>query len=426
MRDLLVLLLTIGCASLGLLRPWIGVLGLALFAYLNPHTYAWGFSRSLPVYLVIFSATMAGAVFNCQERRSFPWTRETKLFLLLLCWFTVTTLAHPEFPGPAKEQWVKVMKVYLGIFPTFWLINSRQKLRWLVIVISLSFGLIGLKGGIFAVGTGFHYRVWGPPNTFYGGNNEIAMALCMTLPLLLLCAKEIDSKHVKLFFYTVFTFSVCSIVSSWSRGGLLALSAVLLALVLLGRRKWLSVPILAFAVMFAIPNMPAEWTNRMHTIETYDSDASAMSRITVWQTSIEKALASPVTGGGFQAFREALTGPHSAYFGILGEHGFFALSLWLSLLFGTMIALERLGRRAQLHEGTAWIKDYARAIQIALLGYSVGGAFLEVDYWDYFYHLVALCALLKVFLAEAQATAECEMARAEDFASGLPLRPQEF
>jgi hypothetical protein len=54
--------------------------------------------------------------------------------------------------------------------------------------------------------------------------------------------------------------------------------------------------------------------------------------------------------------------------------------------------------RALLYAEAAWIRDYSRAIQISLLGYAVGGAFLEVDYWDFFYQLVTVCVLLKVML----------------------------
>src|SRR3972149_6834646 len=234
MRDLAVLIFMIGGAFFGLTRPWLGVLSLAILGYLNPHRYAWGFSTTMPVYFIVFGATAAGILMNSQDRQSFPWTRETKLFIILLAWFTLTTFLSPDFPDAAREQWSKVMKVYIGIFPTLWLINSRERLRWLVIVIALSFGLIGLKGGIFVLGTGFNHRVWGPPGTFYGGNNEIALALNMVLPLLILCAKEVQNINIKLIFYAVFVFSIFSIIGSWSRGGLVTLCAVLGIMILMG------------------------------------------------------------------------------------------------------------------------------------------------------------------------------------------------
>lgn len=404
MRDILVVLLTVGSAFVGFIHPWIGVLALAMFAYLNPHRYAWGFSRSLPVYLVVFLSTFLGLL-RAKDRQPFPWTRETMLFVMLLAYFSLTTLWNPDFPDAAREEWVKVMKIYIGIFPTLWLINSRDRLRWLLMTIALSFGLIGLKGGVFALASGFSYRVWGPDDTFYGGNNEIGLALNMTLPLLFLCAKETEAKWAKALFYGSFILSVFSVLSTWSRGGLLTLCAVLGAMVLTGKKKWLSVPIIIVAVALLLPRLPEQWFDRMLTIKTYQEDASVLGRLDSWQFAINRALRDPLTGGGFACFSERLDS-HSAYFQVLAQHGFIALGLWLSLLFGTMIALERLRRQAISLNSAAWIRPYARAIQISLLGYSVGAAFLGAAYWDILYHLVAISAILKVQLWQAQAIQE--------------------
>jgi probable O-glycosylation ligase (exosortase A-associated) len=378
----------------------------------------------MPVYFIVFIATVLGTYFSAKDREPFPWTRETKLFALLLAWYTLTTFWDPDFPYAAREKWSLVMKIYMGIFPTFLLINSRERLRWLVMTIALSFGLIGLKGGIFAAGTGFHYRVWGPEGTFYGGNNEIALALNISLPLIMLCARETENRNAKLFFYTVFGFSICSIISSWSRGGLLTLCAVLGAMVLCGRRKWISVPLIFMAIMFALPNLPQEWFTRMETIKTYEDDQSAQSRFIAWHYAIDKAVEHPLTGGGFETFQDAWVDAHSGYFKILGEHGFFALALWLSLLFGTMIALERLRLQVILYDSVAWIKEYARAFQISLLGYAVGGCFLNVAYWDIFYHLVALTVVLKVMLGKVARASEEEWitGKAERFRK-VPAKP---
>lgn len=402
MRDLLVLAITSGGAFFGLFRPWIGVLVLAVLAYLNPHRYAWGFSRSLPVYLIVFGCTVVGMIINKKDRQPFPWTRETVLFIFLLTWFTLTTFWAPDYPQQAREKWEVVMKIYMGLIPTYVLINSRERLRWLIITIALSFGLIGFKGGIFALGTAFHHRVWGPEGTFYGGNNEIALALSTILPLVLLCTREVKNGLPRIFFFCVFGFTICAVISSWSRGGLLTVCVVLGALILCGRRKWLSIPLLGLALLLAVPNLPEEWFARMHTIQTYEEDNSAQGRIMAWRFAIDRAVAHPLTGGGFDTFLDSYVDAHSGYFKILGEHGFLALGVWVSLLFGTIVALQRLRWKALLLPDMEWVRSYARAVQISLLGFSVGGAFLNVAYWDIFYQLVAICAVMKVMVRNAE------------------------
>lgn len=77
------------------------------------------------------------------------------------------------------------MKIYISIFPHS--DDQHQgKMKWLITIIAVSFGFIGFKGGVFALAHGFSYMVQGPDDTFYGGNNEIGLALNMTLPLILL------------------------------------------------------------------------------------------------------------------------------------------------------------------------------------------------------------------------------------------------
>jgi putative inorganic carbon (HCO3(-)) transporter len=398
MRDLLVLMFTIGSAITGLLSPWLGVLALAIFDYLNPHRYAWGFSTDMPVYFIVFIGTILGLIFNGRDRQPFPWTWETRLFVVLLGWFTLTTFWNPDFPDAARTYWLRVMKIYVGIFPTLWLITTRERLRWLIIIIALSFGLVGFKGGIFALATGFQYIVWGPDGTFYGGNNEIALALNMTLPLIALSAKEARHKNAKIFFYAVFFFSVLAVISSWSRGGLLTLCAVLGAMILTSNRKWIFIPLILAAAFFILPNLPERWYSRMDTITTYEEDASVQGRFEAWRYAVERACASPLTGGGFETFRNTTHDSHNSYFEILGHHGFIALGIWLWLLIGTMVALERVRRRSRTSDNSAWMQPYARAIQISLLGYAVGGSSLGVAYWDIFYHLIAMSVLLKVML----------------------------
>ena len=401
MRDILVILFTCGSAVLALFRPWMGVLALAVLAYLNPHRYAWGISREMSPYLIVFIGTTVGLMLNHKERQPFPWTRETVLFVLLLCWFTLTTFTNPDFPIVAHTQYVKVMKIYLGVFPMFWLINDYRKLRWLLITVSLSFGFIGFKGGVFALATGFNYRVWGPENTFYGGNNEIGLVLCMMLPLLLLFYNEVEKKWAKYLFLSTFAFSACAIISTWSRGALLTICAVLGLILLRSKSKLLAIPIFLIIFIFAIPNLPTEWFDRMNTISTYEEDASAMGRIEVWGYAFDRAVSSPLRGGGFETFYLQPHDAHSAYFEILGEHGFVALFLWLSLVFGTIYSLWRTSITSRDLVGFEWVSRYASALQISLVGYAVGSVFLGTAYWEILYQLIGICALIKVFVGRA-------------------------
>src|SRR3546814_19073300 len=85
----------------------------------------------------------------------------------------------------------------------------------------------------------------------------------------------------------------------------------------------------------------------MQTIETYQEDGSALSRLEVWGFALKLTKDSPIVGGGFRvSYNDAIslnyvpdarTGRgrnyHSVYFVIPGELGSVGLSIYLALLF---------------------------------------------------------------------------------------------
>ena len=108
--------------------------------------------------------------------------------------------------------------------------------------------------------------------------------------------------------------------------------------------------------------MPQEWYDRMSTIETYEQDTSAMSRINAWWTAYNLAK-DRVTGGGFDTFHARryliLYAPdptstpdvHSIYFEIMGEHGFIGFTMFMLLAWFTWNTGNRIRRLAKDKRG---------------------------------------------------------------------------
>ena len=128
-------------------------------------------------------------------------------------------------------------------------------------------------------------------------------------------------------------------------------------------------------------------------------DSSARSRFNSWTYSWRLALDYPVTGGGFEAYTQSLFnlyapnpqdvhGPHSIYFGVLAEHGFVGLALYLSLVFSSFLTLRRVGRQAR-RWGDIRTANYATMLQMSLIGFLASGAFLGRAYFDYYFTVVA-------------------------------------
>jgi hypothetical protein len=47
-----------------------------------------------------------------------------------------------------------------------------------------------------------------------------------------------------------------------------------------------------------------------------------------------------------------------------------------------------------------WAADLNRALQVSLIGYAVGGAFLGLAYFDYYYHLLAIIVLMRTLVTK--------------------------
>ncbi|MGD2118989.1 MAG: putative O-glycosylation ligase, exosortase A system-associated [Chromatiales bacterium] len=401
MRDIVVLIFLGVCILMSLKKAWYGVIALAIFSYLNPHAYAWGFVRTLPAYQILFLVVAAKAFMaDKSEKQSLPNDWRIPAFIALWVWFFITS-TQAYFPGAAWERFWFVSKIYIPFIFTLILINTREKLFYLIATIAASIGIVAFKGGFFAILSGFGHRVYGPPATQFYENNAFAVAVLINIPLVLLVAKNLKHRFAK-FIPLTLPFMFASSLSSWSRGALLTLVVLTLMLLWHSKRKWLVLPLMIVGVLLVVPQLPEEWFGRMHTLETYQEDESAMSRIRTWRDGWNHTLNHPIFGAGFEGWRYVTERDwHSSYVEMFSEHGFLAFGIWLSMILGTLWSLTKLPRQTKGIEGLEWVRDYSYAIRMSLICYMVGTAFLGLSYWDLLYHLIFIAVLIKKFAMDA-------------------------
>lgn len=407
-RDIALALLVLGLAGLALARPWLGLLGMALLSFLHPHSAAPGFMKGMPVYAGLFVATLAGTGIALARRRlSYTppllilkdW-RVAGLAVVWL-WFLVSTW----FSIAPWEAWDKMRQVALILPPlalTLLLVNDRDKLFALTAVVALSILLVAFKGGYWAVMNGFQDRVYGPAASQFYDNNEFAVAVCMIIPLLAFWLGQTSDRFTRGFLLTGIVLCFGSVVSSWSRGGLLALATVTLLLVLDSRRKLLLIPLLLLLAGALFIQLPEAWFGRMQTLSNVAAEESASSRLQVWQQGLEFVASHPISGGGFNVWPainlEQGLDWHSIYLEILTEHGYVGLALWLGLLLGAALAMAK-AAWGGAREG--WLARYNAMLLASLLAYLVGGATLGIAYWELPYLIVTLAATARIVAARS-------------------------
>jgi probable O-glycosylation ligase (exosortase A-associated) len=405
MRDIFITAIIFGLLPLVFKRPWLGILLWSWLGYMNPHRLAWGFAYSLPFSMIVGVVTIV-AFMASKEKKAMPWTRETIVLLIWLGWMLFTNF-FAFYPDLAWIQWEKVWKIQLMVLLTALIITDRQKLHWLVWVIALSFGFYGVKGGLFTIINGGAYRVQGPTGTFIAGNNEMALALVMTIPLIRYLHLQATRKWVKIGLASAMVLTGVAAIGSQSRGGLVAMVAMGLFLWMKSRNKIVTGFYMAIAVVVMASVMPQSWYDRMNTINSYNQDQSTLGRFNAWHTAFNVAK-DRITGGGFEmfrppTFRQYAPDPwnvhdvHSIYFEQMGEHGFIGFSLFILLGLLAWIRAQQIINRCKQDPDKKWAADLAAMIQVSLIGYAAGGTFLGMSYFDLPYHLMIILLLTAKF-----------------------------
>lgn len=398
MRDLFVTLAVFGLIPLILWRPWLGILAWSWLAYMNPHRLTWGFAYTMPFAMMIALATFA-ALMASREPKRIPWTRETILLLLLIGWMFMTTV-FAMVETPAWEQWDKVWRVMLMTYVTMMLITDEHRIKMLVFVIALSLGFYGFKGGVFVLTGGSVHSVMGPPSSFIGDRNSIGLALIMTVPLLYFMLLQMQRRSIRLALMVGIGLTLIAIIGTHSRGALVGIAAMLVFFLYKSRNKFTAVLVLIPMMYVMYTVMPQEWFDRMHTIETWEDDNSASERVRAWNNATTLANERFIGGGMRVMVYYGGRDSHSIYFGMLGEHGYVGLGMFLLLLFFTWRSGSWIISHSRKRQDLFWARDLAAMVQVSLVGYMTAGAFLGLQYFDLFYHLVAIIVVTRVLLQQ--------------------------
>ena len=397
MRDIVVFLIVIGGIPFILRNPAVGIGYWVWISLMNPHRAAWGFAYSFPFAFVVAVATIIG-IFLTREPRQFKGGAAAWVLLAFVAWMCFTTIFALE-PARAIVMLERVMKILFVTFVALFVLYKREHVKWLVLIIAVSVGFYGVKGGVFTIMTGGANLVWGPPETFIEDNNALALAVIMTIPLLgyfyIMATRRWIRAAIAL---SIVLCAVC-VLGSYSRGGLIAIVAMAAFLWIKSRHKvllGLVVVVLGFAFYSF---MPPAWEERMNTISTYEQDESAIGRLSTWTMLTNLALDRPFVGGGFEpytteVFRRYLpeyNGTHSAhsiYFQVMGEHGFVGLALFLAFWMLTWQLSRRIVKHTKGDPQNKWAYWLAIMVQVSLVGYFVGGTFQNLAYWDMPYFMM--------------------------------------
>lgn len=411
-----------GFFALGIRRPFLWVLAYLYVDIVAPQKISWSLLTTLPVSLIVFVAAFTGWMF-VDEKKDLRFSFRQTLLLILLLYCGITTIGA-DFPVEAAAKWGWVWKALVFAIFLPLALRTRLRIEAAALIMVLSAGAIIIDGGIkTALGGGGYGMLKFLVNDnlgLYEGSTLSTIAIAI-IPLIIWLAQHgtvfPKSKLVRLF-ATALVFSCLLIpIGTQARTGLLCIGVLGLMSLRSVKRRFLYISAVGLLVVTAIPFLPDSYTKRMNTIENHQSDASASTRVAVWNWTLDYAGDHPF-GGGFDAFRGNRivierrsvenTGSvatvdvdtttdrgrayHSAYFEMLGEQGWPGLFIWLLIHGMGLFQLEGVQRRLRKSDDPKDKCDasLASALQQGHVIYLLGALFVGIAYQPFVYMLIAL------------------------------------
>jgi putative inorganic carbon (HCO3(-)) transporter len=406
MRAYLFVLIYAAYLPLALLTPFAGAMLWAWVSLMYPQSMTYGF---VPFSYAALVAALTLGSFLLSRERALPPATATAWAMGLMALFCAVAYLDSYDRAVSYARWDTIWKGLLLALVTLPMLNSRLRLHGFVWIIALSLGFFGLKGGLFSFLTGGAYRVSGAEGTIIGDNNHLAVALAMSIPMIVYLAVHSAHRLVRFGCWVFAFFVMVAALFTYSRGGALALAAMAAVLWLRSPRRLGTLAVLAIFGVVALAFAPdALWT-RFGSIDDFRQDGSAMGRLGIWRVSLILASQHPLTGVGFQMTAQpALVlrvdptviprAVHNSYIEVLVEAGIFAFLCHLVMIAATALYLRRIRRATRDAPGWRWAHDLAGLLQASLLGYLVGSFFISFAFYDGWWFLVVVATALHVLV----------------------------
>lgn len=409
---------------LALVFPFVGVLLWAWTSFSSLYRETFGFASDFPFNFYIAATTM-GAWLISTEPKSLPNQMMPVFAILLAVWMSVSTYFAIDHAS-AYPLWLNYIKTMLLILVTMALTTNKLRIQAFIWIVVLSIGYYAAKGGGFMLLTGsIGSRVFGAENSMIEDNNNLSLAIVITLPLLNYLRLTSRSTWVKAACVALLALSIVAIVGTYSRGGFVGLVVVGGAFLVSSRKK--SVPLITAAAVVGgvLLFAPGDWFDRVNTIQTYKEDSSSVGRLNSWQTAWNLAQDRPVMGGGFAATENPriykrykgrgdstdARAAHSIYFQVLGDLGFVGLGLYIAMLGAGVYNLLLVQRWTTGREDLDWANMLARMLLVSTVGFVTAGALLSMAYYDAFLCLLALSVALREVVRNSAVSVAAEPSR---------------
>lgn len=345
------------------------------------------------VTVVVYVLTQLGL-----ENRITARPREVTLVLLLLLTGALSIPLALE-PARALDSFFEFLKVVLIFIIMINVVRTEKRLNrlWVLVlaatcILSISaindyrMGQLELQG----------VRIKGLIGGLFDNPNDLALHLVTMVPIALGFSLKSRNPLTKVLFLIIVILIASGIVATFSRGGFLALLAVLGVFVWkIGRHlKWVISGLGIAAVVVFVLVAPGGYRTRLSTT----GDDSTLARFDDLKRSLFIAARHPLQGVGMDnyiLFSNTDKSSHNAYTQVASEMGAAAAVFYVLFMLAPLKGLRRIERKSSELKSERRFYYASIALQASLIGYMVASFFASVAYLWYIYYLVAYAVCLR-------------------------------
>jgi probable O-glycosylation ligase (exosortase A-associated) len=390
------------------------------FAVFRPQEWMWiditAFRPSLVIGLLLVVPSLLTGVF--------PHIAHPLSIAAIVFWLCGLAAQAQAVRPDLGWYWLDLLgkMILVGLFLVR-LTTTRERFTALITVIAGSFAFWSAKAGLASL-TGGGVRFAEGYGGAFSDNNAYATGCVMALPLLVAVAQNASSRWVRWVAAISVPLSAFTVISTFSRGGFVALVAATGFFLLLQRRRFLLTGTLVILLAIALPFMPlpAGYTDRLQTIQAPDEieEESALSRFHVWAVAWEVTKDQPLGVGlwNFQWVYDqydfsfgkwgGYRAVHNSHLQALAEAGWAGGAAWAFLfLWSTVVTLRIRWRARSMAESGSFYVTMSNALLTSHAAFFVGGTFVSMAYNDLTWLTFAAFAALDR-LSQAEATVRVE------------------
>lgn len=380
-------------------HPYFGI-ATYIFEWHNHPPYMW-WGKALPDLrwsLLISVVTLISLVINYKKLAPLFKPRYNLIWWLvaMTLWMYFISTFYAIAPKTSFKRAEIFYKLTIQIFLMMFLIREIKHFKfviWTLLAGVANFGRIAYQRG--------HNRYIGviAPNSTE--ENAVAAHIVAAIPFFELYFL-IGSKWEKIVTFLSLPFILNLLILANSRAAFLALIsiAILSLLWIKGRMRWRVFAGTIAGVIMLLYLANDQFWGRQSTIENYEQEGSAMSRIYLWKGALKMWSDYPMGlgGNGFQTLalyyvpelRERMENKgaktvHNTILLVLVEWGFVGVFLFLGFIVHVFIILHKIKRDHNKSPSYRYYID-AMAIQMGLIAILIAGIFhnrlySEVVYW---------------------------------------------